>query len=281
MNSYYLYLRITTMKYLLPLAAFALTFSCNQAKPKQITEPATDPNYGQVIRSADSTRKNLIQENLFEEKDFLHGFTRDQSCCDYSIQQVNGALRFELRKTDPEISRSKRAEVTGKGYTNEERWYGFRLRLEDWVYDDAGEHLIQWHPNDSRGSANVSLWTSSGMYTLVISPNGSDNFYYPLDTIVSGKPADFVLHIKWSAAADGFVEVWKDGKKLTMAKDKPLPYRGITSSTGCYLKLGINKFGWSYEPAVSQSTSEKRIFYFEEYREGNEKARYEDVRPGK
>jgi hypothetical protein len=45
--------------------------------------------------------------------------------------------------------------------------------------------------------------------------------------------------------------------------------------------MGIYKFGWSYEPARSESTTDKRVVYIEEYREGNEKAGYADVKPGK
>ncbi len=234
-----------------------------------------------VRPSIDSTRKNIILENLFEDEDYLRGFMKGQSCCDYSVQKMNGALRFEVRQTDPVISGSVRSEITGKGYSNEERWYGFRIRLEDWVVDNAGEHVIQWHPNDAKGSATLALWTSGGMYTLVISPHGNDNRYYELGPVVPDVNVDFVLHVKWTNGKDGLVEIWKDGKYITnTVNDKKLPYKGITTWAGCYLKLGINKFGWSYEPSKSESTSKKRVMYFEEFREGNEMARYEDVAPG-
>jgi hypothetical protein len=269
------------MKQIIISATAFMLLSCGPAKQTdEDAEPASSSD-APVIQSSDTARKNLVQENIFDDKDYLHGFVKDQSCCDYSVQQVNGALRFEVRKTDEDVSKSKRAEVTGKGYANEERWYGFRIRLEDWVYDDAGESVIQWHPKSNTGTANVSLWANSGKYTLVISPHGSDNMYYELDSVVPNKNTDFVLHIKWSKEDDGFVEIWKDGKYLTgTMNNKTLPYKGITSELGCYLKLGINKFGWSYEPAKTQSTSAKRVIYFEEYREGNEKARYKDVKPG-
>jgi len=233
------------------------------------------------IPSADTSRHNIILENLFDESaNSLRGFLKGQSCCDYSVKQENGALRFEVRKDDRSVSGSVRSEITGKGYRNEERWYGFRIRLEDWKVDGAGEHVIQWHPNDSRGSANLALWTSSGTYTLVVSPDGSENHYYELGPVVPDVPVDFVLHVKWSQERDGFVEIWKDGKYITKTQnEKELPYRGITTTKGCYLKLGINKFGWSYEPARSESTTDKRVMYFEEFREGNELAKYEDVAP--
>lgn len=232
--------------------------------------------------SIDTSRKNIILESLFDDdSDFLRGFMKGQSCCDYSVQRVNGSLRFELRKDDEPVSGSVRAEITGKGYKNEERWYGFRMRLEDWEMDEAGEHVIQWHPNDSRGSANLALWTSSGVYTLVISPHGNDNRYYELGPVVPNVPVDFVFHVKWTRGKDGFIEVWKDGKYVTSTQNnKTLPYRGITTWNGCYLKLGINKFGWSYEPSRSESRTKKRVLYFDEFREGNEKAQYADVAPG-
>lgn len=230
--------------------------------------------------SIDTSRKNIILENLFEDDDYLRGFMKGQSCCDYSVTRVNGALRFEVRKDDEPISGSVRSEITGKGYSNEERWYGFRIRLEDWNMDEAGEHVIQWHPNSSRGSATLALWTSGGVYTLVISPHGDDNRYYELGPVEPNKNVDFVFHVKWTNKQDGLVEVWKDGQYITKTKDgKELPYVGITTWAGCYLKLGINKFGWSYEPARSESRSRKRVMYFEEFREGNEHARYEDVAP--
>jgi len=230
--------------------------------------------------SIDTSRRNIILENLFDGENFMRGFMKGQSCCDYSVQNINGALRFEVRKDDDMISGSIRSEITGKGYNDEERWFGFRIRLEDWVEDDAGEHVIQWHPNDAKGSATMALWTSSGKYTLVLSPHGNDNRYFELGPVVPDVDVDFVIHVKWSNKNDGFVEIWKDGQYITKTMNgKELPYRGITTWSGCYLKLGINKFGWTYEPSRSESKAKKRVMYFEEFREGDEKARYEDVAP--
>jgi hypothetical protein len=265
------------------LACAVLALSCGQGKQQQQSEETLQASANMpVIQSTDTARKNLIQENLFEEADYLHGFSKGQSCCEYSVQQVNGAVRFEVRKTDETVSGSKRAEVSGKGYSTEGRWYGFRIKLEDWIPDNPGESVIQWHPVDKKGSSNVSVWASGGMYMLVVSPDGSENNYYELDTIQSGVPVDFVLHIQWSPSANGMVEIWKDGKYITKTRnDKLLPYKGITSSAGSYLKLGINKFGWSYPEGLKESVATKRILYYEEFREGNEQARYEDVKPAK
>jgi hypothetical protein len=230
--------------------------------------------------SIDTSRKNVILENFFQGEEYLRGFKMGQSCCDYSVQNLDGTLRFEVRKSDQAVSNSVRSEVTGKGYSNEERWYGFRVRLEDWVADNAGESIIQWHPNDSKGSANLSIWASGGMYTLVVSPHGMDNRYYELAAVEPNDTVDFVIHVKWTKNEDGFVEIWKDGKYITNTLNgKSLPYKGITTWAGCYLKLGINKWGWSYEPARSESTSAKRVLYYDVFREGNEHSSYKDVAP--
>jgi hypothetical protein len=48
-----------------------------------------------------------------------------------------------------------------------------------------------------------------------------------------------------------------------------------TASDAPYFKLGINKFGWSFQP----SSTTQRILYFDEVRIGNANATYNDVVP--
>lgn len=233
-------------------------------------------------KKSDNTQKILF-ESSFEGSatTYLTGWNDDQRCCDYSMQESSLAregktsLRLEVRKTDPVISSSIRSEVTmPKDYDYGERWYGFSVYLENWDDDPAGEHIFQWHPTSSSGSAVLSLFTNEDKFTLVHQNGGSgsaQDFARPtLGSLLKNQWVDFVLHVNWANNDSGLIEIWINGvKKYT--------YNGQTDWGGQYIKLGINKFCWVSQCAPS--TADTRIMYIDAFRVGNEKANYNDVKP--
>ncbi|MEI9810414.1 MAG: polysaccharide lyase [Bacteroidota bacterium] len=224
-------------------------------------------------------RNNLILEATFEGNNALSGWDNDQHCCDYSLTQSHdkftegsSSLRIEVRSTDPQTSKSIRSELVQKSdEVGTERWYGFNMFLENWSDDNAGESVFQWHPGNTTGTGTASLWTSGGRYVYERNTGGPDNEYTDLGPVVSNQWVPWVIHVKWAADNTGIMQVWKNGK-LVMDKT------GIPTSPpeGTYFKLGMNKWGWLDQP----STVTKRVFYYDEVRIGNEKASYEDVKPG-
>jgi hypothetical protein len=223
--------------------------------------------------------KHLLIESSFEGSNPLEGWMNQQHCCDYSVTQsparVTGgsnSLRIEVRSTDPQSSNSIRSEIIqGGDPVGTERWYGFNLYLEDWVADDAGECVFQWHPENSRGTATASLWTSSGRYVFQTNLGGNSvSVYTDLGPILSNQWVSWVIHVKWAVDNSGILQVWKNGELVI---DRP----GIATCPpeGTYFKLGINKFGWG----IQASASTRRVLYFDEVRIGDEEATYTDVKP--
>ena len=224
---------------------------------------------------------NLLVESGFEEaEDPFSEWMNTQHCCDYSVTQSKEqftegghSLRLEVRDTDPITSGSIRSELVQEiDHVGTERWYGFNQYLENWVNDTAGEHVFQWHPANTRGTATASLWTTAGRYMLERNDGAinSGNYYDDLGPIISDEWVSWVLHIRWAADSTGVIQVWKNGKKMIDREYIPTaPYEGT------YFKLGINKFGWG----IQRSTTRKRVLFYDEVRIGNEKASYDDVKP--
>lgn len=230
----------------------------------------------------DEGRHNLIISSSFESTtNPFTGWANNQHCCDYSLNQSTDkasdsakSLKLEVRSTDPQVSGSIRSELVIDATGAEtEGWYGFNMYLEDWIRDDAGEHVFQWHPNSAGGSAVASLWTSMGRYQWVAySPGVPGGYTYTdLGPIVSNQWVSWVVHVKFSDNNTGITQVWKNGKLVLDKKNSVTCPAG-----GAYFKLGINKFGWGYQT----SSTTKRVLYFDEVRVGNKNAGYNDVKPG-
>src|SRR5258706_1982000 len=218
-------------------------------------------------------RDHLLVESSFEGKNPFSDWENDQHCCDYSLTQSAGkftkgksSLRIEVRPTDAMTSGTIRSELVQPAENvGTERWYGFKMFLENWIYDDAGEHVFQWHPNNSTGVATAALWTSGGRYMLETNNSGGNegNKYTDLGPIISNEWVSWVIHVRWADDNTGLMQIWKNG---TLVIDKA----NIKTSPpeGTYFKLGINKFGWG----IQASTTKERVLYFDEVRIGDENA---------
>lgn len=225
-------------------------------------------------------RSSLLVESLFDASSYLTGWTNYQHCCDYSVQQSteqkrsgSTSLRLEVRSTDRATSGSIRSEIVRPSDPlNEDRWYGFSMYLKDWVNDNAGEHVWQWHPDNSTGSAALALWTSGGRFVVVTNNAGtsSGNTYADIGAVKSNQWVDFVIRTKWSTGNTGVLQVWMNGTQVVNRTNVK------TAALTNYFKLGINKFGWG----IQSSSTTKRILYFDDVRIGGAAATYADVAPG-
>jgi len=165
------------------------------------------------------------------------------------------SLRLEVRHRDPMTSRAIRAELAKDPEPmNVERRYSFKMYLQNWQFDNAGESVFQWHPNNLTGTATASLWTSGGRYIFQTNTGGK-NYYINLGKVISDEWVSWEIHVRWSGDTTGFIKLWKNGELM-------IDRRNIVTSPpeGCYFKLGINKFGWGTE----KSTVERRVVFFDE-----------------
>jgi hypothetical protein len=225
------------------------------------------------------TREHLLVESFFEGSDPFDGWENNQHCCDYSLTQSTkaaegtGSLRLEVRSADPQVSGSIRSElVQPPEKEGAERWYGFKMYLENWTDDQAREHVLQWHPEDPSGSAVGSLFTSGGRYEFVTThfSGTNGNGYSDLGPIINNQWVSWVMHIKWASSRTGIIQIWQNGKLVLDIKNTR-----TSPDMGSYFKLGINKFGWGIDP----SATTQRVLYFDEVRIGNDLASYDDVKP--
>ncbi len=163
------------------------------------------------------------------------------------------AVQFELRRDDPIVASSKRAELTleKEPKVNVERWYGFSIFLpKDYVGDPTPEIVTQWHasPDRDRGevwrSPPLALLTEDGRWKItwrwdadpIMKQNRADGSKSEsLGEYKTGVWTDWVFHVKWSWESDGLLEIWKNGKKA-------VHYQGpnaYNDARGVYFKTGI------------------------------------------
>jgi hypothetical protein len=195
-----------------------------------------------VVSAQVTQRQNTMMESPFEGASYLAGWYNNQHCCSYSVQQTteqvkagSNALRLEIRSTDAPTSGAIRSEITlDSDPLNQDRWYGFSMYLKDWADDDAGEHVFQWHPDNSNGSAAMALLTTGGRFTFATNNNGttSNNEYTDIGPVISNQWIDFVIHIRWATDTTGFLQVWMNGTQVVNKSSVK------TAAITAYFKLG-------------------------------------------
>ncbi len=260
-----------------------------KAPDAAVVENLADAKISALATTTATARKNLVFDFTSEPSNCLTAtyctspnyWCSFQGYASYSFQKSTTyarsgtySTRYELRKTDGDVVRSKRAE-SNRATSSEpaapcERWYGASYFLPtDYVTDAAAESLTQWYPG-------LSLWTVNGEWRMVqFGDNATQS--KSLGVYKKNKWTDFVFHIKWTTASDGLIEVWKNGTKI-------ISKTGATIKAGTtvycpYFKTGIYKWPWKSTGGTA-STTTKRVAYIDDIREGNSLATYADVAPG-
>lgn len=228
----------------------------------------------------------MARENLIYEDDFERAVPEDryrdqqQWLAEYSVQSSTSvvragsrSVRLEHRRTD-NVSSGYRVEFQSDKLFQKptEAWYGYSIYFEDWnAMSSGGEHVMQWHPTISGGSASLAIYTNNNTFHVRLNPEGDSTAFTLKDgkKIEPNKWYDIVFHVKWHAT-EGIVQVWIDGELYIDYTNKPTLTRGSTP----YFKVGINRWGSSGAP------SNNRILYIDEFRIGNAQATFADVAPG-
>ncbi|MFG1876473.1 heparin lyase I family protein [Sphaerisporangium sp. NPDC049003] len=190
------------------------------------------------------------------------------------VRDGSYAARFQLDRSDPITSSSKRAEITQSDTQplNADRWYGFSLNLpSSWVSDVAAEIVSQWHHCDTcgGGSPPLALLTQAGHWKIDFRGEVID-----LGPYSTGTWTDWAFHVKWRTDSNGVLEVWRNGVPV-------LSRSGATFAGGAhspYFKFGIYKWDWA--ASKPKSTLTQRVMYYDALRLGDERARLADVTPG-
>lgn len=208
--------------------------------------------------------------------------TGHQYCCADSLTDAKApdgtsAIKYLLRPTDARISSSIRAEAELPSGADSpetgERWYGLSYWFDTYEKDPNPESILQFHDNDGT-TPPLSIHVNNGRLLLMQSFLKTGNKPTDIGVQELGKWVNIVLHVKWTTANTGLIEVWKDGVKVINITS------AITNSkSGSYGKYGINKWSWDIGSLWS-TIKTPRIFYITNVKIGNETSSYNEVAPG-
>ena len=174
---------------------------------------------------------------------------------------------------------SYRTEATlrdGKGSfeLGKEYWIGLNYYYADWAKDSSPETApMQIHTSPSDwGNKKCTIKTESGSKSarklnpfFMSSKNGQVEIAtYGAKVRWTGPVQtkqwlNIVAHFKVSAGSDGFVEMWKDGKKLFRVDGPNSPkFDGCGKTVGApYFKMGVYKWDWR---SKSTGSSRRQLF---------------------
>lgn len=217
----------------------------------------------------------------------------EELCCSHSMEVVtspvragNHAARFEIRQGDPTEAGGHRAELRlDNAQTGGEYWYGFSVYLPaDWNYtggDDPYDWLIlaQWHGQPDSGEdwrsppldlrINQDTWLVKCRHDAakITTSNPESTILWEADgTQDAGRWTDWVFHVKWSYAADGFVQVWKNGVQV-LDHSGPCAFN---DDEGPYFKMGMY---------LSPDQDRSRTVFHDEVRVGGAGSSLQEVSP--
>ncbi|NJL77724.1 MAG: hypothetical protein HC836_03050 [Richelia sp. RM2_1_2] len=239
-----------------------------------------------ILLGIQSSKANTLQHD-FEETKFNQGdiWNALEACCEHSYKystttfyQGKQSAKFELRRDDKEIHDSKRSELaTRLEESGGDNWYRLRMFIPDnWENDpDSFEIISQWHsyPDLDKGENWRSPPLSMGIKGNKISiqkqwdskevtenntPEGKSVLWEGNLDDLKGRWVEWTFHMKWSYLQDGIVEVWQDKQKIVNSKGA----NSYNDERGVYLKIGLYKPDWKYNP--QKSVVDSRIIYFDD-----------------
>ena len=203
------------------------------------------------------------------------------------------AVRFAVRRA-PNSFRSEIALPHEPGF--QERWYGERVFVPpDWIFDPnrGVDILMQWHaipgnwratfPNLEISIGNTNWFIRQSYGTAQTNPTRTQKILD--DPVRPGSWVSWVIHAKWSAGDDGFLQIWKDGKRVVDLKGTNV-YSTIGVEYTPYLKTGIYHPEWNLKTPEKQKAFDNenpiatnKVIYATDIKIGSERARFEDVAP--
>lgn len=182
----------------------------------------------------------------------------------------------------------------------DEYWIGFSIYVQsDLVSDPVGlsDVVFQVHgsPDDGEDSRNpmialvvdtqdegglVNYWRIWRLWDTREMTEGGVEYteWYEMMLAMGddvGRWTDWVFHIIFDYAnnGDGLLEVWRNGTQVLDVSGGNC-YNDVI---GPYPTFGVYKWPWIDE---TETNSTWRLFYFDEFRIGDDTASYDDVRPG-
>jgi hypothetical protein len=213
---------------------------------------------------------------------------RPGGCTDFTVRWCNNTIY-------PSKGGCYRSEYAHTGLmAYEEYWFGFSLFLpRDYSVNVGAIHFqVHGNPNSDVHEAHrnpmfaLATGTRSRNWTMHVRGDPRRNITYvnrtyEWDTAVDlgpmrlGEWEHFVYHTKFSFAADGFVELWRNGKSFAV----PDTGTAYNDDEGPYFKFGIYEAGWGgkqglHPPPADESTS---TVIFGGLKQGDNSSSYAEV----
>ncbi len=95
-----------------------------------------------------------------------------------------------------------------------------------------------------------------------------------LGTVRLGMWEHFVYHTKFSYAADGFVELWRNGEKMVSLTDTGTAYN---DDKGPYFKFGIYSASWGVMDTPPPTNMSSNVVIFGGLKHGDKNSSYAEV----
>lgn len=206
------------------------------------------------------------------------------------------AVRFEVPRA-PDSFRAELCLPAEDGF--QERWYGERIMVpREWVFDPspAASIIMQWHalrgnwkptfPNLAISIGNTN-WIIRQSFGPAQQPTRTSRIIS--EPVVRGVWVSWVVHAKWSPAADGLLQIWKDGKPVWQTKG-PNVYSTIGLAYTPYLKTGIYHPYWRMDQKSREQQDAffkevnpvtNKVVYVTDVKVGSERACFADIAPSK
>ncbi|MEH2184064.1 polysaccharide lyase [Nostoc sp.] len=214
-----------------------------------------------------------------------------ESCCSHSFSTIpmitrhgRYGARFELRRSDPDVATSKRAEAKTAFPLVQEMWFNLNyLFPKNYTSEQSPEIIAQWHDIPDLGEhwqrPSLSLWVSNNKLHLTnrwqFKKFGDDKYdgesNYDLGNINLNRWINIVVHIRWALDDKGLIELWQDG----VQKIKKVGPNRYNDDHYPYLKFGIYKYDWKIRPRIS--TLNTRVLYVDDVRIGYKDSNYAKI----
>jgi len=196
-----------------------------------------------------------------------------QTCCEHSYSDEDGTQWFEVRRADPPVEGSWRAETRFLSHPFDRALrFGFTISVPaDWLPGGPAVTVVQWHAARDRhlleGGRSpvlklviardewiVTASTDTALRSQLVDGQRTAQTRELLRSPMRpGETADWRFDVIWSADEDGLVRIYRDGVPL-FTQTGPTAHRDLIAP---YLKYGVYVPGWKFDD--TPGSPERRI----------------------